>query len=37
MRVLSEVAIYPWINNPYGLNKHPRVEKVLEFNPTKKL
>jgi hypothetical protein len=37
VRVLGEVAIYPCINNPYGLNKHSRVEKVLEYIPTKRL
>jgi hypothetical protein len=37
VRVLSEVAIYPWIENPYGLNEHPRIKKVLEFNHTKGL
>jgi hypothetical protein len=35
VRVLGEVAIYLCINNPYGLNEQPRVENVLEFNPTK--
>jgi hypothetical protein len=29
VRVLGEVAIYPWIENPYGLNEHPRIKKVL--------
>jgi hypothetical protein len=37
MRVLSEIAIYLCIDNPYGLNEHLRAEKVLEFNPTKGL
>jgi hypothetical protein len=37
VKVLGEVAIYPCIDNPYGLNEHTRVEKVLEFNPTKGL
>jgi hypothetical protein len=35
--VLGEVAIYPYIDNPYGLNKHTRVEKALKFNLTKGL
>jgi hypothetical protein len=30
-------AIYPKIDNPYGLNEHTRVEEVLGFNPTKGL
>jgi hypothetical protein len=34
---LGEVAIYPCIDIPYGLNEHTRVEDVLEFNPTKGL
>jgi hypothetical protein len=37
VKVLGEVAIYPCIDNPYGLNEHTRIEKVLEFNPTKGL
>jgi hypothetical protein len=36
-RVLCEVAIYPWIDNSYRWNEHPRVENVLKFNPTKEL
>jgi hypothetical protein len=34
VRVLDEIAIYPWIDNPHGLNEHPIVEKILEFNST---
>jgi hypothetical protein len=37
VRVLGEVIIYPRIDNPCGSNEHPRVDKVLEFNPTKGL
>jgi hypothetical protein len=37
VRVLGKIAIYPCIDNPYGLNRHPRVEKGFEFNPTKEL
>jgi hypothetical protein len=37
VRVLSEVAIYAKIDNSYGLNEYLRVNKVLEFNPTKGL
>jgi hypothetical protein len=33
--VLIEVDIYPLINNPYELSKHPKVENVLKFNLTK--
>jgi hypothetical protein len=36
-RVLSEVAIYPCIDNPCGLNGDTKVDGVLEFNPTKVL
>jgi hypothetical protein len=35
--ILGEVAIYPCIDIPYGLNEHTRVGDVLEFNPTKGL
>jgi hypothetical protein len=31
VKVLGKVAIYLFIDNLYGLNKQPRVEKVLEF------
>jgi hypothetical protein len=34
---LDEVAIYLYIDNPYELNEHPRVEKILKFNLTKEL
>jgi hypothetical protein len=37
MRVLGKVAIYTCIDNSYLLNKHPIVDNVLEFNPTKEL
>jgi hypothetical protein len=37
VRVLSEVAIYAKIDNSYRLNEYLRVNKVLEFNPTKGL
>jgi hypothetical protein len=37
LRVLSDVAIYPCIDIPYGLNEKQRVEEILKFNPTKGL
>jgi hypothetical protein len=37
LRVLSDVAIYPCIDIPYGLNEKLRVEEILKFNPTKGL
>jgi hypothetical protein len=37
VRVLGEVSIYACIDNSYRLNEHTRVEKILEFNPTKGL
>jgi hypothetical protein len=37
VRVLSDIVNYLLIDNPYRLNENPRVEKVLEFNPTKGL
>jgi hypothetical protein len=32
---LAEVAIYPCIDNPYGLKEHTWVKEILGFNPTK--
>jgi hypothetical protein len=37
MRILGEIAIYPYISNSYGLNEHTRIEKVLKCNLTKGL
>jgi hypothetical protein len=37
VRVLLEFVIYQCIDNPYGLNEHPIVDKILTFNLIKGL